>query len=107
MASEEEDEDVPSEIEHYGINIRRKLKLEAHVTSGCGKHKEKIRTIETFWDKVWPELEAQGWTKVRRCRSYTHHYTSKLAGLTLRLILDRRHGTTNRFHPICSKRSQC
>ena len=66
MASDDEDKNDETEIQHYGIDIRRKLKLEAHVTSGCGKHKEKIRTIDTFWDKVWPTLEAQGWTKVRR-----------------------------------------
>ena len=49
---------------HFGPSIRRKLKLEAHVTSGCGKHKVKLKIIDTFWEKVWPELEKLGWTKV-------------------------------------------
>lgn len=48
-----------------GLDFRRKLKNEAYLTSGCGKNKAKIRTVDSFWVALWPGLEKLGWTKVR------------------------------------------
>ena len=63
----EETEEISPSLQNFGgIDFRRKLKHEAYVTSGCGKNKEKIRTVETFWNTVWPALETKlGWTKVK------------------------------------------
>lgn len=47
----------------FGMEIRRRLKLESFVASGLGKNKEKIGRVDTFWKVVWPKLEESGWRK--------------------------------------------
>lgn len=49
--------------EEFDAHARRRLKNEARLTSGIGKSKKKERTLEIFWNHVWPKLEKAGWTK--------------------------------------------
>lgn len=49
----------------FSLDARRRLKQEAYVTRGCGKNDVKTRTVDTFWETVWPALELLGWIKVR------------------------------------------
>lgn len=48
----------------YGKSMRRKIKLEAVLTSGCGVGKSKQKIMDAFWNIVWPQLLDLGWTKV-------------------------------------------
>jgi hypothetical protein len=44
---------------------KRKVNLEAHLTSACGYGKKKQELVDSFWSVVWTGLADQGWTKVR------------------------------------------
>ena len=55
---------VDEGTDDYGKNMRRKIKLEAVLTSGCGVGKSKQKIVDAFWNIVWPDLLALGWTKV-------------------------------------------
>ena len=44
--------------------VRRKAKLEAYLTSGCGYGRKKLRLVDKFWTIVWSGLEKAGWRKV-------------------------------------------
>ncbi len=45
--------------------VQQRMKLEAHLTSGCGHGKKKAQLLEAFWNTMWKELELIGWRKVR------------------------------------------
>ena len=45
--------------------VQQRMKLEAHLTSGCGHGKKKTQLLEAFWSTMWKELERIGWRKVR------------------------------------------
>jgi hypothetical protein len=61
MSSPAKQEDASAESR----SLRRRQKGEAHLTSGCGFGKEKIKLIDGFWTNMWPSLEKLGWSKVR------------------------------------------
>jgi len=81
-SNEEQQASIPTTPgdDQADVGFRRKLENEAYLTAGCGKGKEKIRTVDAFWSTVWPGLERLGWTKVR-----TH--VDLLPGEFLRLLL--------------------
>lgn len=54
----QEDDDVARKVQ-------QRMKLEAHLTSGCGYGKKKTQLLEAFWGIMWKELELIGWRKVR------------------------------------------
>jgi hypothetical protein len=63
--SDPSNNNVDNETDDYGKSMRRKIKLEAVLTSGCGVGKSKQKVVDAFWNIVWPDLLALGWTKVR------------------------------------------
>jgi hypothetical protein len=64
-AEEEHGSSAEAAHDPFSLDARRRLKQEAYVTRGCGKNEVKARTVNTFWETVWPALELLGWIKVR------------------------------------------
>jgi hypothetical protein len=46
--------------------MKQRLEMEEHVISGWESHEKQTETIFMFWEKIWPALFKEGWTKVRR-----------------------------------------
>jgi hypothetical protein len=64
MGSQVEGYDTDGEPYDKEERIRRKLNMEDHVISGFDTPKQQQEVIFLFWEKIWPELETAGWTKV-------------------------------------------
>jgi hypothetical protein len=69
---------------------RRRVSLEAHLTSSCGYGKKKQELVDSFWSVVWTGLAEQGWTKVRRITIFSPFYSpnfqKSILGLMLKLM---------------------
>jgi hypothetical protein len=94
-----ESENKTTEID-VAKEVHRKTRLEAHLTSGCGYGRKKLKLVDKFWTIVWSGLEKAGWRKVGQSFRNKWSHVLKIGKQLDRVFIDSINIFREHLYPV-------